>query len=306
MAIINFGSINIDHVYNVEHFVAPGETLSSTAYKSVLGGKGANQSIACAKAGAQVKHVGNIHNNDHAFLSQMQAMNVDCTYVKKREDCATGHAIIQVNDEGENAIVLFAGANHKIDRAQIDSVLDQCDPNDWVLLQNETSAIAEIIEAAHQRGIRTAFNPAPMSTEVADMAIDKLSLLVVNEIEAMQLSNTDTVEEATLVLQNRYPSTQVLLTLGKEGVRFLSNGDILEVPSFKVKAVDTTAAGDTFIGYFLAQYSQAVNHGIDNTSEEVTRALQVACAAAAICVTQEGAAPSIPNAEQVSQFLSQQ
>lgn len=303
MAVINFGSINIDHVYSVEHFVAPGETLSSKAYKSVLGGKGANQSIACAKAGASTKHVGNIHHNDHAFLGQMEDANVNCNDVNKLESCATGHAIIQVNEDGENAIVLYAGANHRIDKAQINSVLSNAQANDWVLLQNETNAIADIIDSAFQKGLKIAFNPAPMTKEVSQIALDKLSLLIVNEIEAMQLTNTNSIEDASNALASEYPTTKILLTLGKDGVHFMFAGNTIKVDSFKVEAIDTTAAGDTFIGYFLAQYC-TLNDEDANNEEKLKLALKTACAAAALCVTKAGAAPSIPTQQEVAQFLS--
>ncbi|MDT0593531.1 ribokinase [Glaciecola petra] len=303
MAVINFGSINIDHVYSVEHFVAPGETLSSSAYKSVLGGKGANQSIACAKAGANIKHVGNIHANDHAFLNQMQDVNVDCNWVCKIDSLATGHAIIQVNNEGENAIVLYAGANHCINKTQIDDVLSNADKTDWVLLQNETNAIAEIIESASAQGLNIAFNPAPMTKEVSTLELEKVSLLIVNEIEAMQLTSTDTIHEASAELTKQYPKTKILLTLGKNGVHFMQDGNTIKVDSYKVKALDTTAAGDTFIGYFLAQYC-ILNKQDANNEVIVTQALKTACAAAALCVTKAGAAPSIPTQQEVAKFLS--
>lgn len=303
MAIINFGSINIDHVYSVEHFVAPGETLSSNAYKSVLGGKGANQSIACAKAGANIKHAGNIHANDHAFLKQMQDTNVDCEWVNQQSSHATGHAIIQVNDEGENAIVLYAGANHCIDKTQIENVISSAHENDWVLLQNETNAIKEIIEGTSANGLNIAFNPAPMTKEVSSLALEKLSLLIVNEIEAMQLTATKNIEEASISLAKMYPTTKILLTLGKEGVHFMLAGETIKVDSFKVEAVDTTAAGDTFIGYFLAQYC-ILNEEDANNKKIITQILKTACAAAALCVTKAGAAPSIPTQQEVAKFLS--
>lgn len=300
MAVINFGSINIDHVYKVEHFVSPGETLSSLSYETVLGGKGANQSIACAKAGASVKHVGNIHQNDQRFLTQMSEADVNCEHVRLLQDIASGHAIIQVNDEGENAIVLFAGANHQITQTQINSALSACHSEDWVLLQNETNAIDEIIDSASKLGLQVAFNPAPMTDQVSQLDLDKLTLLIVNEVEAMQMTKTSNIEDACQALSLRYPNTEVLLTLGKAGVRFLVAGDTIEVPSFEVDVIDTTAAGDTFIGYFLAQYSKG------QSRQNITTTLCKASAAAALCVSKAGAAPSIPTKQDVELFLSKQ
>lgn len=301
MAVINFGSINIDHIYTVPHFVTPGETLSSSRYQSVLGGKGANQSIACAHAGTEVKHVGAVHSSDTSFVKQLESAGVDCQFVKQQIATATGHAIIQVNDDGENAIVLFAGANHILSDAQIESAIDSAEADDWVLLQNETNAIGRIIERASAKGLSIAFNPAPMTPEIADLPLGKVTLLFVNEVEAMQLTNTQTIEDASSVLSTNYPNTKVIMTLGKAGVTYLYKGQQINVKGFKVNAVDTTAAGDTFTGYFLASYIESLANG----SSEPEVALKTACAAAALCVTKEGAAPSIPKALNVAKFLQQ-
>jgi len=302
MAIINFGSINIDHIYTVPHFVTPGETLSSSRYQSVLGGKGANQSIACALAGTAVQHVGAVHSNDTLFVKQLEKAGVNCQFVKQQTATATGHAIIQVNDEGENAIVLFAGANHELSEAQINSAIDGAKADDWALLQNETNAIGSIIEKASAKGLSVAFNPAPMTPDIINLPLEKVTLLFVNEVEAMQLTNTQTIEEAASVLSTNYPNTKVIMTLGKAGVTYLFEGQQINVEGFKVNAVDTTAAGDTFTGYFLATYINNLAKG--NSKPEI--ALKTACAGAALCVTKEGAAPSIPSASQVAKFLQQQ
>lgn len=301
MAVVNFGSINIDHIYSVPHFVTPGETLSSSGYKSVLGGKGANQSIACALAGASVMHVGAIHTNDNSFLKLIESAGVDCQFVNQQSEVATGHAIIQVNSDGENAIVLFAGANNSLSEAQIDAALNNTKTNDWILLQNETNAIEEIIEKAAAKGLSIAFNPAPMRPNTASLPLDKVSLLFVNEVEAMQLSQTQTVEEAISALSNNYPNTKVVLTLGKAGVSYLYKGQHTKIDGYKVNAVDTTAAGDTFTGYFLANYIDSLS----NDNNDPTEALKKACAAAALCVTKEGAAPSIPSAAELANFIQQ-
>lgn len=294
MAIYNFGSINIDHVYLVPHFVAPGETLSSTDYHSVLGGKGANQSIACALAGADVKHIGCVHQNDTSFVHSIRSAGVDCQYIVEQTATATGHAIIQVTESGENAIVLYGGANHAIDIHHINTVLDKAQADDWVLLQNETNAIEIIIEAAAEKGLKIAFNPAPMTPKVAKLPIEKIELLILNEVEAMQLSETSNIDDASAKLQAMYPNTKILMTLGKHGVKYMHGSKHISMPSFSVDAVDTTAAGDTFTGYFLAHY-------IDQMSPE--HALRQACAAAAIAVTRSGAAPSIPILSDVKAFL---
>lgn len=301
MAVINFGSINIDHIYSVPHFVTPGETLSSSHYQSVLGGKGANQSIACALAGTPVKHVGGVNSGDTSYINQLESAGVDCQFVQQFDELASGHAIIQVNDEGENAIVLFGGANNALSEAQLDNAINSAETDDWVLLQNETNAIGAIIDKAAAKGLAIAFNPAPMTPDIADLPLEKISLLFVNEVEAMQLTNTQTIEDASSILSSHYPNTKVIMTLGKAGVSYLHQGQQINVAGFKVKAADTTAAGDTFTGYFLATYIDSLAQG--NTDPQT--ALKTACAAAALCVTKEGAAPSIPEAADVAKFLQQ-
>ncbi len=300
MAVINFGSINIDHIYAVPHFVAPGETLSSTHYQSVLGGKGANQSIACARAGVDTKHVGAINQGDFEFVLPLKSSGVNCQFIQQLNDTATGHAIIQVNEQGENAIVLFAGANHRLSNEHINDVIESASENDWVLLQNETNAIAEIINSAAAKGLSIAFNPAPMTATIRNLPLEKISLLFVNEIEAMQLTETQTIDAAAQKLAVNYPNTKVIMTLGKAGVCYLYKGDKIKVPGFSVDAIDTTAAGDTFTGYFLANYIHALNK--DET--DIKQALIIACAAAALCVTKQGAAPSIPSAREVAHFVN--
>ncbi|MFT6269241.1 MAG: ribokinase [Alphaproteobacteria bacterium] len=301
MAVINFGSINIDHIYTVPHFVTPGETLSSSHYQSVLGGKGANQSIACALANCKVKHVGAVHAGDSSFVDILEKSGVNVRFIDKQTDTATGHAIIQVNSEGENAIVLFAGANHQLSSHQIDEALNSASKHDWVLLQNETNAIGEIIEKAAALGLPIAFNPAPMTPSIASLPLNKLTLLFVNEVEAMQLTQTTSIEDASGALHQKYPNTKVIMTLGKAGVKYMHKGEEVNVSGFKVNAVDTTAAGDTFTGFFLATYIK--NLAANISAPEL--ALKTACAAAALCVTKEGAAPSIPSASDVDSFLAQ-
>lgn len=294
MAVFNFGSINIDHVYQVEHFVAPGETLSSSSYQAVLGGKGANQSIACAKAGIKTFHVGSIHSNDASMLTPMLDAQVDMQFVLQQNAMTSGHAIIQVNTEGENAIILFPGANHSLTEQTIKRVLAKASADDWILLQNETNNVDRVITLGHAANVKIAFNPAPMTSDVSALPLNKIHLLIVNEVEAMQLTNCSSIEQAKHALLAMSSDMEILLTLGKRGVCYLHQRDEVSVPAFTVEAVDTTAAGDTFIGFFLAHFAKHV---------EVEQALRLACAASAISVTRAGAAPSVPSLDEVEQFL---
>ncbi|WP_375277140.1 ribokinase [Alteromonas australica] len=294
MAIINFGSINIDHVYQVDHFVQPGETLASTHYQQLLGGKGANQSIALAQAGADVCHVGSIHENDAAFKQALIKKGVDCRGVKCSET-PSGHAIIQVTPSGENAIVLFGGANQTITAKTVMQALDGTKPSDWVLTQNETSSIDQVLRQAKEKQLKVAFNPAPMSESVKSLPLECIDLLIVNETEAAALTEKDLLDDIVAVFKEQWSECEVIITLGKAGVMMLKNNDCIKVDAFLVDAVDTTAAGDTFIGYFLSAYS---NH------TDAKRALIRGCAASAIAVTREGAAQSIPTQKEVDRFLA--
>ncbi|UAA39846.1 ribokinase [Paraneptunicella aestuarii] len=296
MTVINLGSINIDHVYQVPHFVNPGETLASTSYIKVLGGKGANQSIALAHAGAQVKHVGLVNEEDCSIKQHLIRKNIDCKYLKMSEE-PTGHAIIQVNESGENAIVLFAGANHDVTPQLTRQAFADTEQGDWMLTQNETNCIGESMEEAKRNGLKIAFNPAPMNASVLQLPLHLVDLFIVNEIEAAGIAGTESMPDIEAFFSEKFPDAEVIITLGKQGAVMLTKSGKITVPAFEVEAVDTTAAGDTFIGFFLSSY-------IKNTDPE--QALINACAASAIAVTRPGAAQSIPDQEEVQAFLKQQ
>jgi ribokinase len=294
MAVINFGSINVDHVYQVEHFVQPGETLASSHYQRLLGGKGANQSIALAKAGSDVRHVGKINQEDAPFKQVMIKHNINCKYVSCTET-ASGHAIIQVTPSGENAIVLFGGANHELTNLDIMQALDNAKSTDWVLTQNETNAVDEILKQAKTKGLKVAFNPAPMTESVKTLPHQYIDLLIVNEVEAQEISGCNKLEQMEDYFRQDWPATEVIITLGKVGVCMLRKDRTITVPAYEVDAIDTTAAGDTFIGFFLSAYSEHC---------DAKSALTRACAASALAVTQLGAAQSIPDTRQVDHFLA--
>lgn len=294
MTIFNLGSINLDHLYRVDHFVRPGETLASTDYQTLLGGKGANQSIALARAGAEVRHIGAIGQADAWVVDTLGQAGVNTDHIA-RLDSASGHAIIQLTAAAENAILLYPGANHRIEPAQIEAALAGAQAGDWLLLQHETNALGEAMDQAAKQGLRIAFNPAPMVAEAAKPLLPRVDLLIVNEVEAMDLTGTDTVEAAEAALLRDYPGLRILLTLGSAGVVHISPEGRQSVPAFKVEAVDTTAAGDTFIGYCLA----ALAEGLD-----VAAALRRGNAAAAVCVTRLGASVAIPERAEVEAFLA--
>lgn len=289
--VCNLGSINLDHVYRVPHFVRPGETLASTGYHCGAGGKGFNQSIALARAGLDVSHLGAIGADGVGLRDKLAAEGVATHHLHTRSG-PTGHAIIQVEPGGQNSIVLHAGANHSIASDWIASALAELSPGDWLLTQNETNAVAETLRAARAAGLKTCLNPAPITPEVADYPLDCVDLLVVNETEGRDLSGATTPDKILDALLSRWPALAIVMTLGAEGARYADRNGRCSVTAQRVTAVDTTAAGDTFLGYFLA----GLLH--DQTPAE---ALRRATLASAITVARHGAADSIPSLAEFKQ-----
>jgi ribokinase len=293
MDILNWGSMNIDHVYKVEHFLQPGETLASRDYSIFPGGKGLNQSIAIARAGMRVFHAGATGPGGELLMECLARSAVDTRYVQKTET-SQGHAIIQVNPKGENCILIYAGSNHSVSREHIDQVLENFGPDTLVVLQNEISGIDYIIDRAQKKGMRIALNPSPMDGTMLKIDYTKITWLLVNEIEGREISGQNDPGKILDALQGKFPNLNVVLTLGKKGCACNFSGKRTSQETFPIPVKDTTAAGDTFTGYFLA----SVANGI-----AVETALRIATAAASISVSREGASVSIPEAAEVSAFL---
>ncbi|WP_309399906.1 ribokinase [Cerasicoccus maritimus] len=287
--ILNLGSINIDHVYSVDHFVRPGETLASLQYSVFAGGKGFNQSVALARAGAAVAHLGAVGADGLWLTQRLASEGVDLSSVAQ-VGAATGHAMIQVSASGENAIVLHAGANHALSAQAIERAMDGFGPDDWLLTQNETNGIAEAMKLAKARGMKIAFNPAPMTDAVQGFPLEMVDLFIVNETEAEALAGAS-IEMAGEALCACYPQAAVLLTLGAEGAVYFKDSERHFQSAERVEAIDTTAAGDTFIGYFLASLL-ARDDGVEES-------LALACRAAGIAVTRLGASDSIPRRDEL-------
>ena len=290
MKIINFGSLNVDYVYRVDRFLLPGETRPAKNRSIYAGGKGLNQSIAIARAGAQVFHAGMTGIDGALLLDALKESNVNTEHMMAL-DGAGGHTIIQVDDSGQNTILLFGGTNRALTKEYIDGVLHHFSKEDVVLLQNEVNLVEYTIEKAFDLGIRVAFNAAPIDDGVIRYPLEKVSWLIVNEIEGGELAGKSEPDEVLHTLAEKYPKTAILLTLGADGCRYLSGGEELLVPACSVsKIVDTTAAGDTFTGYFLHSITQGA---------PVKKALEIASAASALAIQKNGAASSIPWANEV-------
>lgn len=293
MKILNFGSFCIDHVYRVPHFVRPGETLPSRDYQVFAGGKGFNQTLAIARAGVPVAHAGAIGPDGGFLLDALGAAGVDITGVRQVET-PTGHAVIQVTSAGENAIVLFAGANRAQTRSHIEQVLNGYTRGDLLVLQNEINELPFLMAQAHARGLRVAFNPAPMDVDVQALPLHTVDILVVNEVEAADLSGAATSTGQLADLRARLPEASIVLTRGAEGAIWHSTAATIEIAAWPVTAVDTTAAGDTFCGYLIASLAAGL---------PPEAAMQRAARAAALSVTRSGAADSIPLAAEVAALV---
>ncbi len=294
MNILNFGSMNIDKVYMVKNIVEKGETILTNNYDVFLGGKGLNQSIALQRAGCTVYHAGLIGNDGQGLIDYLRDNQVNCDLIKTVDDVC-GHAIIQVNDQGQNAIIVYGGSNQKIDQAYIDAVLDQTKDCEWIIVQNEISNLDYLLKRAKQAGRKIALNPSPITDALFECALENVDLFIVNQIEAKALSDQEAIHAILKSFSVRYPKAQVVLTLGENGSIFQSETQHLTQKAYSVTAVDTTAAGDTFTGYFLANYLGG---------KTVKESLDLASAASAMSVMIKGASNSIPCADQVTQWIA--
>jgi len=290
MKILNIGSLNIDYVYSVDHAVRPGETISASNRQVFCGGKGLNQSIALARAGANVYHAGKI-GRDGLFLREKLAENgVNVDYTRIQEGISSGHAIIQVDTKGQNCIVIYGGANLSITENDIDDILKDFHAGDILLLQNEVSNVEYAIEKAHEKGMKIALNPSPIGNLASSDKFKYVDWFILNEVEGFEITEEKTGKEICVKLLERFPDSKVVLTLGKQGCIYYDGKNFYEHGIYDVKVVDTTAAGDTFTGYFLTCIMENM---------EIEKALTLASKASSIAVSRAGASDSIPFRDEV-------
>jgi len=292
MRIVNFGSINIDHAYFVDHFARPGETISSDNYEHFAGGKGLNQSIALSNAGAEVYHAGRIGRDGKWLRKRLESSGVNTKFVEVA-DVPSGHAIIQVNNEGENCIVLYGGANQCMTDSYVLQVISQFSEGDYLLVQNEINSVPFILREAKRKGMVVIFNPAPMTPDVIHYPLELVDILITNELEAEGLTGEPIAEHAGTAMLRKHPDITMVVTLGARGAVFFGPVGLLSQRAYEVKPVDTTAAGDTFVGFFIAAHMQG---------ENPQNCLERACRAAALCITRKGAADSIPHREELGEI----
>ena len=293
MKVLDFGSLNIDYVYSVDHAVVTGETLACTERNIFCGGKGLNQAIALAKAGVPVYMAGQIGEDGGVLTDACHAAGINTEFIRVVPG-GTGHTIIQVNKEGDNCILLYGGANRSLTREYIDEVLSHFDKGDILVLQNEVNNLDYIIEKGYERGMQIVLNPSPFDDNLKNCDFGKVSMLQINEIEGRQITGEEDTGKILAKLRELYPDTKVVLTLGSVGSVYQYGNTIVRQGIYPVKAVDTTAAGDTFTGYFVASMMEEL---------PVEKGLDLAARAAAITVTRQGATASIPERAEVEAWV---
>lgn len=289
MKVLSFGSLNIDSVYKVDHIVTPGETQLSFEINENCGGKGLNQSIALARAGAEVYHAGIVGNDGDILIKKCLENGVNAEFIKKTKG-RSGHTIIQVDKKGNNSIILCGGANRCMTEEFIDEVLSHFESGDFLILQNEINLLDKIIDKAYEHRLQIVLNPSPFDDALFKCDMSKISYFILNEIEGRQMTGKTTPEEILKEILLNYPESKTVLTLGEKGSVYKDKNDFYHQDIFKVKAVDTTAAGDTFTGYFIASLIKGLN---------IKECLSLAAKASSIAVTRNGALDSIPTLDEI-------
>ncbi len=283
--IYNFGSLNVDYVYTVDDFVKAGETIASLRLDTFAGGKGLNQSVALARAGANVRHCGYVSKHAGFLLETLTSSGVDVSNVRQ-VDSVNGHAIIQVNRDGQNCIMLYGGTNLMLDDTYAKQIADLIKPGDMLLFQNETTAIAQMMQLGKANGARIVLNPSPMNENCLNLPLELVDIFILNETEGEALTKEKAPDMILRCMHERFPNAKILLTLGGEGSVFMSDAEHFTQSAYTHgPVVDTTAAGDTFTGYYLACIERGDN---DRT------AVKNAAVAAGMSVTIKGASASIP------------
>jgi ribokinase len=287
MKILVYGSLNIDLIFTVDHIVQPGETIACGTLERSAGGKGANQAAALAKAGIDVYMAGKIGPDGRFLLDLLGSYGVNTEKVAIYPG-ATGQALIQLDRNGQNSIILYAGGNGEIQKEEIDGVLESFGSGDSILLQNEIPHVGVIMERAKKRGMKIVFNPSPYDEKIEKLPLNLVDVFFVNEIEAAALVALPVGTPPPLILDRltvRFPAAEIILTAGRDGAyygsgRVYEKGEIIDLP-----VADTTGAGDTFTGYYIAAREKQFT---------ISAALNLACKAASIAVSRKGAMQSIP------------
>lgn len=293
MKVLNFGSLNIDHVYQMDHFVKSKETQSALDYHTYIGGKGLNQSVALARAGVSVYHAGKIGEDGKVLKEYLKNAGVDISLIKTSRK-PSGHAIIQVAN-GENCIIVYGGANKDIDEDMIDEVLENFEKYDALLVQNEISSLKYLLEKAYEKEMKIICNPSPISQELLLLPLEYVDVFILNEVEIAALVDSDEKDEQKIIsqLSKLYPKTEIVMTKGSEGAWVLKDDNLYHEEAISVSVRDTTCAGDTFTGYYIGSRIKKFT---------VEQSLKIANTAAGMSTEIQGAAPSIPLWRDVMQY----
>ena len=295
MKILNFGSLNLDHIYRVEHFTGAKETQITEAPITIPGGKGLNESIALARAGAEVWQAGMIGEDGQMLLDTLQKEGVHTEFVRIIPE-KTGHAIVQVDIMGQNAVLQYGGSNNCITEEFIDEVLEAFGEGDVILLQNQISCLPQLIDKAYDKGMQIILKPSPYTDSLLKCDLSKVSMFLVNRTEGRSLTTFVQPGDMMIEFRTRYPHANILLTLAENGAFFVDKESSLYQPAIKMKENDTTGAGDVFIGFFLSSYLDGA---------PIQAAMERAAAASAISITRTGSASSTPTKEEVDELLKQ-
>ncbi len=297
------GSLNMDLIVHASHIPQPGETTIGSTFSTAAGGKGANQAVAAARLGARVTMVGCVGNDTygHSLIAGLQADNINVDFVRISERTSTGVALITVADNGENSIVVAPGANHALTPADISTAETAIAKSDMILLQLEIplAVVQAAVQIANSHHVPVLLNPAPAHS-LPNEILDKVAYFIPNETETalycgFPITDMATAQKAASKLQTQYGMEIIVLTLGSRGALLHTTDRNTVIPPFEVSPVDSTAAGDAFVGGFAV----AITEGYSPDD-----AAKFASAVAAITVTRAGAQPSLPKLNEVSQFFN--
>jgi ribokinase len=290
--ILDYGSLNIDKTFLLDHIVMPGETISSKNFKINAGGKGCNQAGALAKAGCNVYMAGKIGKDGLFLLDLLNSFKVNTEFINTNSE-VTGQAIIQVSTSGQNSIILSAGANYENTTKEIDKTLENFSKGDYLILQNEINNIEYLINKGYEKGLKICFNPSPFTKDILKLPLEKISYFFVNEVEAAQISETEDTKDFIQILKKinkKFPTSHIIMTIGKDGAYYCYKENKIFQEIIEAPVIDTTAAGDTFMGYYIASLIKGYNN---------QESLFFATKAASITVSKNGALISIPTEDEV-------
>lgn len=303
--VVVLGSINVDTTYHVNRFPQPGETIAAQSKSSAPGGKGANQAVAAARSGAQTAFVGAVgsDNEGQYMLEALKENDIDTSHINIDKYHGTGSAAITLDANGQNDIMVYGGANQAMQPGEFGDLSELLTHTDFLIAQFETpQAVAlDLFKQAKEQGVTTVLNPAP-AHEIMPELLQYTDVIAPNETECALLTGIELTDEDSMLKSADYFRERgvknLLITLGDRGVFYSTPDDHGLVPAFKVKAVDTTAAGDTFIGALCSQ--------LEKDLANVEDSLRYAQRASSLTVQRMGAMPSIPTGEDVKAALKQE